>query len=77
MTVVVPSQFIALGLMTGDLNPTLAVAGVLLMVLHIACLPIWQHRQRQFYSSTLWSRENGIDPKGLKLFNWRGNRELG
>ncbi len=69
-----PLQFIALGLATGNLNPTLAVAGALLIVAHIVFIPIWQRRQRQFLCNTLWARENSIEPDALKLFNWRSNK---
>jgi hypothetical protein len=76
VSIALPLQFIAIGFVTGNLNPTLGVGGALLIVAHIACIPIWLRRQRQFLCNTLWSRENGLEPQGLKLFNWRSNKEL-
>lgn len=74
ISMALPLQFIAFGLVTGNLNTTLAVAGALLIVAHIVCIPIWQRRQRQFLCNTLWARENSIEPDALKLFNWRSNK---
>lgn len=37
------------------------IAGALIAV-HLACIPIWRQRQRQFLSSTAWALEKGIAP---------------
>ena len=76
ISMALPLQFISIGLVTGSLNPTLTVAGALLIVAHIVCIPTWQRRQRQFLCNTLWARANSIEPDALKLFNWRSNKDF-
>lgn len=65
-----PGPFLAMGLLTGRLSMMFGMLGGLLILAHIACIPIWQRRQRKFLCSTVWARENGIKPNSLKLFNW-------
>jgi hypothetical protein len=41
----------------------------LLIVIHLACIPIWLQMQRRFLSSTIWAKEQGMKPEGLTLFS--------
>lgn len=43
-------------------------AGV--VVVHIAFIPVWQRRTRDFLRSTQWARERGL-PADLKLFQYK------
>jgi len=47
------------------------VIAVVLVAIHIACIPIWQKMQRNFLCSTTWARERSITPDRLRLFAFR------
>ncbi len=51
-------------------NPTLLVIAAVLIVIHIACLPLWFRRQRRYFCSTAWAREQGFTPERLKLLSF-------
>jgi serine/threonine protein kinase/protein involved in polysaccharide export with SLBB domain/multidrug efflux pump subunit AcrA (membrane-fusion protein) len=36
-----------------------------LILLHFACIPIWQRKQREFLCSTAWAKQQGIAPDQL------------
>ena len=40
-----------------------------LIILHIACIPVWQKMQMRFLCSTAWAREQGIRPEQFSLFS--------
>jgi len=42
-----------------------------LILLHVACIPIWMRQQRPFIASTSWASEQGIKPEDLRLFSLR------
>ena len=48
---------------------TLIVAAVLILI-HIACIPLWLAKQRSFLCSTRWAREQGFTPDTLHLFSF-------
>jgi len=77
ISVMLPVQFIYMGLVRENLNPILAIVLGLLIVTHVVCIPIWQRRIRQFLCNTLWAREKNIEPDRLKLFNWQRNKDSG
>lgn len=49
----------------------LTVIAVVLIVVHIVCVPVWQRMQRNFLCSTAWAREHGFTPQRLRLFAFR------
>jgi len=49
----------------------LMVIAAVLVVIHIACIPIWRKMQRRFLCSTAWARERGITPEQLRTFGFR------
>ncbi len=51
-------------------NPTLVIIAAVLIVIHIACLPLWFRRQRRYFCSTSWAREQGFTPERLRLFSF-------
>ena len=51
-------------------NPTLVVIAAVLIVIHIACLPLWFRRKRRYFCSTSWAREQGFTPERLRLFSF-------
>lgn len=71
VSVALPLQYIFIGFATAHFNPILATVCGLLVVAHIAGIPIWQRRQRQFLCSTIWASERSIQPDSLKLFSFR------
>jgi hypothetical protein len=52
-------------------HPVLVAIAAVLVVVHIACIPIWQRMQRNFLCSTSWAREHGLTPERLRLFAFR------
>ena len=55
----------------GNRNPAVIGIAVVLLVVHVVCIPIWQRMQRNFLCSTAWAREHGYTPKQLRLFSFR------
>ena len=47
------------------------IIAVVLVAIHIVCIPIWQRMQRRFLCSTTWAREHGITPDRLRMFAFR------
>jgi len=70
VSVALPMQLIAIGFMTNNLNLLVAIPGGMLLVAHVAGIPIWQRRQRHFRCSTEWARQNEIKPQELTFFSW-------
>lgn len=66
LTLAIPlSQFFAV-------HPYLPVyVALILMAVHLACIPIWQNWQRRFLCATQWAKQQGIQPDTLKLFCFR------
>lgn len=52
-------------------NFTLGIVALLLLIVHIACVPIWQKTIRRFLCSTAWARERDFTPEQLRLFPFR------
>lgn len=52
-------------------HPALIAIAAVLIVVHIACIPVWQKMQRQFLCSTAWARAHGITPDRLRMFAFR------
>lgn len=44
---------------------------LILMIIHLACIPIWQSWQRRFLCATQWAKQQEIQPNALKLFCFR------
>lgn len=44
---------------------------VVLVAIHVGCIPVWQRMQRRFLCSTTWAREQGVTPDRLKIFAFR------
>ena len=42
-----------------------------LIVVHIACIPVWLNVQRRFLCSTAWAREHRMTPDRLRMFAFR------
>ena len=49
----------------------LMVIAIVLVTIHIACIPAWQRKQKGFLCSTTWAQERGFTPDRLKLFAFR------
>jgi hypothetical protein len=49
----------------------LVLVAVVLVVVHLACIPVWQRMQRRFLCTTAWAREHAITPEQLKRFAFR------
>lgn len=49
----------------------LMLIAVLLIVIHLACIPVWHKMQRRYLCSTVWARAQGVSPDRLKLFSFR------
>ncbi|MCX6847922.1 MAG: hypothetical protein NTY98_03285 [Verrucomicrobia bacterium] len=49
-----------------------SVCAVVLVAVHLVCIPIWQKKQKRFLCSTDWARERGIKPDRLRMFAFRG-----
>jgi hypothetical protein len=65
-TFAIPVSFIV-----GERSQWLMVVAAVLIVIHIACIPIWQKMHRRFLCSTAWAREHGITPDRLRMFAFR------
>lgn len=48
----------------------LIIVAVLLVIVHIVCIPIWQRMQKNFLGSTIWARKRGCTPRQLRLFSF-------
>ncbi len=49
-------------------QPALMAVAAVLIVIHIACVPVWLKMQRRFLSSTTWATEHGVAADRLRLF---------
>lgn len=64
---------IPFGVIVGFWSHSAPVVRTICMVLigvHIACVPIWQRAQKRFLCSTEWARLNDLRPDSLKLFSF-------
>ncbi|MBK1815432.1 hypothetical protein JIN84_07395 [Luteolibacter yonseiensis] len=52
-------------------NFTFGTAALVLIIVHIACVPAWQKKIRRFLCSTGWARERDLAPERLRLFTFR------
>src|SRR3954454_21642674 len=50
------------------LSPIIIGIAILLILVHICCIPAWLSSQRRFLCSTQWGREQGLRPQDLHLF---------
>jgi hypothetical protein len=62
---------IPLGVAISGHSLLFTVIAVLLITVHVFCIPIWQKMQRRFLCSTAWAREHGITSDRLKMFAFR------
>jgi hypothetical protein len=67
VTVAMPVSIIALRAESGSAW----LIGGGLVLLHLAVLPLWQRRVREFLCSTSWAVQQRIRSRDLKLFGWR------
>ncbi|WP_265595698.1 hypothetical protein [Verrucomicrobium sp. BvORR106] len=44
---------------------------VLLIVTHLACIPVWHKMQRRYLCATAWARAQGLLPDRLNLYSFR------
>jgi hypothetical protein len=51
-------------------NPALVTIAAILIIIHIACVPLWLGRQRKYFCSTAWAKEQGFSPERLRLFSF-------
>ena len=69
LTVSLPVMAIVFSIMASQLRSVpIYLGAAALIVLHLACLPVWLGMQRRFLCSTQWAREQRIMPKSLRLF---------
>jgi hypothetical protein len=54
----------------GGRTPWLSLSAALVL-LHIACLPLWFRMQRRFFCSTSWAQVQGFTPEKLRLYAFR------
>lgn len=52
-------------------NFTFGVVALVLIIVHLACVPIWQKKIRRSLCSTAWARERDFAPERLRLFAFR------
>src|SRR5438477_5784446 len=52
-------------------NPALRITAGGLLAIHLCAVPFWQRRVRRLLCSTNWSREQGLTPQHLRLFEFR------
>jgi len=48
-------------------HPALLAMAAALVIIHIACIPVWRKRQRLFLCLTVWAREHGYTPERMRL----------
>ncbi len=51
-------------------NATLITVASILIILHIACVPLWLRWQRRYFCSTVWAKEQSLSPDRLRLFSF-------
>lgn len=69
LTVSLPVMALVFSIMASQLRSVpIYLGAAALIVLHLACLPVWLGMQRRFLCSTQWAREQRIIPESLRLF---------
>jgi len=57
-------------------EPILRAVYIVLLIIHVVCIPLELKIQRRFLCSTAWAREQGFAPERLRLFSFRrGQRQ--